>query len=65
LRKRVYEPPGASFFRRLEEELRPETKFLGGETCWALRNVKQSFGEEFRYHRRVKSDWKQEDIEKA
>jgi hypothetical protein len=41
-----------------------EPKLLGGKICWALRKVKRSFGEEFRYYRRSKSGWEQEDIEK-
>jgi hypothetical protein len=41
-----------------------ESKLLGGKIRLALRRVKHSFGEEFRYYRRAKSGWEQEDIEK-
>lgn len=41
-----------------------ESKLLGGKIRWALRRVKHSFGEEFRYYRRAKGGWEQENIEK-
>lgn len=45
---------------RDEEEL----KLVGGKIRWALRRVNYSFGQEFRYYRRINGGWKQEDIEK-
>jgi hypothetical protein len=41
-----------------------ELKLVGGKIRWALRRVNYSFGQEFRYYRRVNGGWKQEDIEK-
>jgi hypothetical protein len=41
-----------------------EPKLLGGKIRWALRRVKRSFGEGFRYYRRDNGGWKEEDIEK-
>jgi hypothetical protein len=41
-----------------------ELKLVGGKIRWALRRINYSFGQEFRYYRRINGGWKQEDVEK-
>jgi hypothetical protein len=41
-----------------------ELKLIGGKIRWALRRINYSFGQEFRYYRRTKGGWEQEDIQK-
>lgn len=41
-----------------------ELRLVGGKIRWALRRVNYSFGEEFRYYRKVGKGWRQEDINK-
>jgi hypothetical protein len=41
-----------------------ELKLIGGKIRWALRRVNYSFGQEFRYYRRIEGGWEQEDIQK-